>query len=795
MKASDISRFKKERFLKNLSEDDFRDLVVRPFYLRSGFQDGRDLCGPSEHGKDALFLEKDSLEMDVWVAVQTKKGNLNLASTAGANLIAAVIQCRTALEASYVVISNKEKIRPSRVFLCVSGKINNAAKEHILEEVRSPNISFLDADDLIPRIDRIMPELWLGIDSELLPYFDAIEKLVTGGAATLIGQRSDGVTAPAADDDLFVALTLFRQSVRFKTVSGKVTEHPEFIELPITSVTNIKARRVLIMGEGGSGKTTGLLRVALELARKGVATDKYIVPILLKATELSKIKPSNLASYCDEVAQSILASKKSCFSSKDLTDGRVILLVDGLDEVASIEDKKWVSQTLVNFSAHYPKCQIIATARPYKVFADLHELKTFEEYRVSPISWKQAEKIVQAVGQRKKLPTKTSNELMRRLEKIHGFELNPLLVTVFAATTDYSKQDLPANITELFKKFTELMLGRWDEEKGLSLQYQAPLKDFILQRLAFHMHTMNTTAISREEAERIACLVLQERGHDVNGNGLLSEIFDRSGLFRIHGGTIEFRHHLLQEFFAGRGIPSPDYISKVIASEWWKRAVVFYFGENPQSISLLKSAMQSVDAPSATGMIEAASTVGLALQACYLSPVSEKMEVWKWVVDVLGKNHRLAGAQEDPEGKFPLAHYFNAYLYVRDSVASSHLKQNLSQLQLWAKENYINDINNIQNDERLFWLLVGLIESGDLAEAEIVIKNNSPKNTEQLLAIFLGCHLAKEVRPLDKFQKEHAKAICDKLLIKTQPYAQLLFKEYGTLLLEYRNGKIDTSVE
>lgn len=794
MKASDISRFKKERFLKSLSEDDFRDLVIRPFFLRSGYQDGRDLCGPNEHGKDAIFVETDKLGINIWSAVQTKKGNLNLASSAGASLVSASLQCRTALETSYVVAVTKEKIRPSRVFLCISGKINDAAKQHIIDEIKNPNISFLDSEDLIPRIDNLMPEIWLGIDSELLPYFDAVEKLVTGGSNTLLGQRSDGVTAPAADDDLFVTLNLFRQTVRFKTISGKKTEHPEFIELPITSITNIKARRVLIMGEGGSGKSTGLLRVALELARKGVATDKYIVPILIKATELARIKPDNLVSYCDEVAQSILANKKSCFSSKDLTEGRVILLVDGLDEVANTADKIWVANTLVGFSANYPKCQIIATARPYKVFADLLELKTFEEYRVSPINWKQAEKIVQAVGHRKKLPTKTSNELLRRLEKIHGFELNPLLVTVFAATTDYSKQDLPANITELFKKFTELMLGRWDEEKGLNLQYQAPLKDFILQRLAYSMHSLNTTTISREDAERIACSVLKDRGHDVNGNGLLSEIFDRSGLFRIHGGTIEFRHHLLQEFFAGRGIPSPDSISKLITSEWWKRAIVFYFGENPQSIELLKNAMHTIHVPSATGMIEAASTVGLALQACYLSPVTEKIEAWKWVVDVLGKNHRLAGAQEDPEGKYPATHYFNAYLYARDSVASSHLKQNLQALKIWASEN-TTDKTKSGDDERLFWLLVGLIESGELNEAEKLLKSNSPKDAEQLLAIFLGCHLAKEVRPLDVIQKDHAKAICEKLSSKTQPYAKQLLTEYGTLLLEYRSGKIDAITE
>lgn len=33
-----ISRFKKERFLLSMSEDDFRDKVVRPLFLRQGLR-------------------------------------------------------------------------------------------------------------------------------------------------------------------------------------------------------------------------------------------------------------------------------------------------------------------------------------------------------------------------------------------------------------------------------------------------------------------------------------------------------------------------------------------------------------------------------------------------------------------------------------------------------------------------------------------------------------------------------------------------------------------------------------
>ena len=108
--AQAISRFKKERFLLSLSEDKFRDEVVRPLYLRLGVEDGRDLCGPMEKGKDAVFVARNQLGMEeVWV-VQTKKGKLNLAKKAGTNLIEASVQLRTALRTRVSFIASK----PSR---------------------------------------------------------------------------------------------------------------------------------------------------------------------------------------------------------------------------------------------------------------------------------------------------------------------------------------------------------------------------------------------------------------------------------------------------------------------------------------------------------------------------------------------------------------------------------------------------------------------------------------------------------------------------------------------------------
>ncbi len=794
MKVENISRFKKDRFLKSLTEDEFRDRAVRPLMLRSGYKDGRDLCGPNEHGKDAIFLSVDQLGLSTLIAVQTKKGNLNLAGTTQRNLIDAITQLKTALETTVVLLASKQKCRPNRAILAASGKVNDAARQHILDSVKSPNITFWDSDDLVPMIDEHLPELWLGIEADMLPYFNAIERLVCGDQAFNAEDGHDGILLGAADDKSFVALSLHWTTTKKRKVRGRYEEFPHFEELPLASIINHKSRRVLILGEGGSGKSTGLKRIALELARRALEEDTgYRIPILMKAVDISRTKPISLLSYADDSTRALSGSQKACFTDKDLTAGRLIILIDGLDEVGSPLDRSALLELIDVFLSANPTCQVILTSRPYRFVSESLDLKRYDEFRVSPINWKQAEKIVRTVTAAKKVPQAQAHEFLRRLEKIHGFELNPLLVTVFAATTDFTKQDIPANITELFKKFTELMLGRWDERKGLRQQYQAPLKDFVLTRLAFHMHSHHKVSIARLEAVEIVSEELVRRGHEEDVPNLLDEIFERSGIFRVMGNEIEFRHHLLQEFFAGRGISDPDAVYQLIHDDWWKRALVFFFGERADSISLLASTAKSTQGLEPSRLLEAATTVGLAMQACYMSPVEEKLEVWKWVVEALEISQNPVIQAVDIDGKYPMSSFFHFYLYSRDSVSLSHLRNHIPELESWTNVNALAD--ECASEHHMYWLIIGLIEAGDVSVAETLINRFHPADLRLLAAVHLGCHLASEIRPLPDNEKEAARRICASLQQKVRPQIAQILKEMGSLLLEMRNGKVATLEE
>lgn len=789
-----ISRFKKHRFLLDMSEDRFRDEVVRPLFIRQGLTDGRDLCGPFEKGKDAVFVSTDKLGIDDVYVLQTKKGNINLSRNVDVNLVEAVTQLKTASQTKVAFIKTKKKQLPAKVILCVSGKVNDAARDHICQEISDPRLVFLDSDELIPKIDELFPELWLGIDADIAPYFRKMKKMIESSDDTLAmadllpGNSQAGV----ATDQGFVMLQLYRMTLKLEKHKGQISKVPHLEQLPITGLLKKKQRLFVIFGSAGSGKSTSLKRLAYLLANRGLkfaSSEKPKIPILLRATDIAGNLDRSLVELCDAECRRLTGLSSGSFSTDDLTGGRVAIFIDALDELPGDDARVSVLTLVRQFHLNYPDCIVIVTSRDHSSVQSLAALNDFDKYNLSPIDYKQAQQIIKTMQKGKSLPSEKSQELVRRLEEVHGMELNPLLVTVFAATSEYSRQDIPANITELFKKFTEMMLGRWDATKGFKYQYHAPLKDFILTKVAFAMHKEKMTSIDLGNFDHILKTELENRGHNADTEQLRDELINRSGLFIRVNDTIEFRHLMMQEFFAGRGIPSTDYLHTVITDPWWRRAIVFYFGEHPDGAAALRSAMASLQGRTTEDNYNSALTLGLALQACYLVEVKDKVDIYRWVVDGMANAKDEFLAAGDSEGRTPITRFLFYYLFGRDSVALSVLESRVDDiLDTWNG----TDIPEDYRDIRVFWILTGLIESGAMNDVERLIKTFKPSDPRLLLGIHLGCHLTQHVRVSTKQQSDSAKRICDTLSSRIDHLRTQLLDEMKAELLEVRQGAIKT---
>jgi len=778
-----------------MSEDRFRDEVVRPLFLRQGLTDGRDLCGPFEKGKDAIFVSIDKLGIEDVYVVQTKKGNINLARKAQANLLEAVTQLKTASDTKVVFVQTKKKLLPAKVILCVSGKINEAARDYIVQEIKDPRLLFLDSDELIPKIDELFAELWLGINAEVAPYFRKLTQIIESSDDTLAMAEllpRDSQVGVATDTG-FVMLQLYRMTLKLKKEKGKFTKVPHHEQMPVTGLLKRGKRQLfVIFGSAGSGKSTALKRLAYVLATRGLkfdSPDKPTIPILLRASDISSNPKRSLVEICDVETRKLTGSSTGHFSTEDLTAGRVYVLVDALDELPNDEDRLLILASIRHFHLNYPLCPVVVTSRDYSAVQNLAALKEYERYNLSPIDHRQAQQIIKTLQKGKSLPAEKSEELVRRLEEVHGMELNPLLVTVFAATSEYSRQDIPANITELFKKFTEMMLGRWDASKGFKQQYHAPLKDFILTKVAFEMHKDRVASIGEERFDYIVRTELEKRGYTADTEQLRDEILNRSGLFRAAGNVIEFRHLMIQEFFAGRGISSFEFLHTVVADSWWRRAVVFYFGEHPENSEALSSTIAALKGQSIEKNYNAALTLGLALQACYLVEIKNKIDIYRWVVDAMANAKEEFLTAESVDGRLRITRFLLYYLVGRDSVALSVLESRVQEILSQLED---SGLSPDDADVRTFWIIVGLIECGALSHAETLVRKFRPSDPRLLLGVHLGCYLTQEVRVTTRLQRDIAKRICDSLAGKINHLRMELLEEMKTELLEIRQGTVKT---
>lgn len=509
------------------------------------------------------------------------------------------------------------------------------------------------------------------------------------------------------------------------------------------------------------------------------------IPVFLRAIEIAR-SSGKITELAAEVTTKIAAEGVAAFERNDLTGGNVTLLLDGFDELGTAELRKAFGEKLLAFNRDFPKCRIYLTSRESPFLEDIEAAIDFTRLRISPINLRQAGKIIERISKGKDLPTHATEDILRQLDNVHGIDLSPLLVTVFVATTDFARSDIPANITELFAKFTEMMLGRWDQSKGLAQQYQANVKEFLLSRVAFEMHKENKTIIPIVEFKKEIEQILEERNLSGDAEILYDEIVNRSGLVRVDNGELSFRHMLLQEYFAGKGIPSAEFMRSVLGKHWWMRAVIFYFGSKPGDEPALSSLPGQLDEMDGSDLYQAAVTVGLAIQACYLTKTEIKREVMEWVI------HSMANAFDDVLEWFrkqnPAVDILRVvfyYIYGRDGVSAKIMTDLSERMFAELAKTKPEDLTEYQ-ERSLFWCLVGLIGLGEAEKAEGLLEKFHPKDDRLLMCIVMAAVYLEKVKVASPNQKKAAKRIAQNLRPLTVKMTKDVLKEFKGLVLEVR---------
>ena len=810
--AKILPLFQKKKHLESLSENDFRDTVVRPLYLLQGLTGGRDTCGTDEEGKDCYMFREDRIAGRQLYVIQTKKGDITMAGTSkkNANLINVVTQLRMALVTPVKDIKTHAPYYPGLVILAASGTINKAARDHIVAEVKEPRLLFRDADELIFDIDEYMPEFWNGISVAKIPYLRNFRDQLLNDSRTIDATEFGigGPVIPPITEETFAPLYLHRYEPKVVKTAPKIDrkskspyagthteERIDVIEIPVQDLLKSYESLSFITGDAGAGKTTALRRLAMILTDNALMSkDESRIPVYMTAKSISEASVS-LVEHATSATKSLTIDGASAFTINDLNAGHVVLLVDALDEVSNSIDRERILQKIMEARKSYGKLQVIVTSRIFPSIGELAKRNGFTLFNISPISFVHAEAMINRLTKDQSLSKEATNEMLRRLENVHGLELNPLLVTVFVSTSDYSRTDIPANITELFKKYTEMMLGRWNRSKTLGQQYESHVKDMLLCRIAYDMHSARTTSITVSRLRELIQKEIDDRDLALKLDTVYTEIIEHSGLVRIQGAEISFRHHLLQEFFAGRGIPSSDLLAGYAPDVWWTKALVFYFGQNPDDHHALTALRNGLDSYIGVDRYQAAIVVGLACQACYLMKKTQRIEALTWVITELAKAKETALADfRKNENIGELMSFIWYYIYGRDAVAAKGISEVLTDVSSRLNLVTSNDPANVTAREQLlcefFWCVAGLIESHNLELASEVVRKFTASDPRMYLALFLGAYCVEKLHFTTAPERKSAKRIADTLdplIVHLRP---TFYQEMKGYLLELRGGQV-----
>ena len=315
--------------------------------------------------------------------------------------------------------------------------------------------------------------------------------------------------------------------------------------------------RLVVVGPPGSGKSMLLRQLALSYA-EGRFPQLPGEPILL-LLDLHRLNDRRLSVEQHLVAE--LARNNfphaERFVSQALKSGRLMLLMDGLDEVNS-DDRPKIIADITDLLDRHRSCRLVVTCRS-AVYRDEFAQHTERTLEIIEFNDQQIRRFLRAFEP--DMPRQRSVEqlmaTLRDRPRIKALARNPLLLTIIAFLYADTEFVLPHSRTEFYRQSTDFLLGQLHPERN---SFESRAKQLVLQHLALFNQDRASELHEDRRSMHYEVVLAQLRKvlPDLNLDPvkdsipLLKEVVERSGLLLlIDGGeNYQFAHLTLQEYFA-----------------------------------------------------------------------------------------------------------------------------------------------------------------------------------------------------------------------------------------------------
>ena len=398
--------------------------------------------------------------------------------------------------------------------------------------------------------------------------------------------------------------------------------------------------QLVLLGDPGSGKTTLTRRLAGMLAAVAVdglpadetdwetnldgTCDRWLLPVRVVLSRWAAHLPDNaggnagdLIAECrrllaQTVGETGVSRLEELFVERlNAAQPTVLLLLDGLDEVAGEEQRKLLLAAVRDFCASYSAVRLIVTCRVRPYLEGEHFRLPLPEMKLAPLS----EDSIKAFLVRwydelawAGIYDQTADPARHRLQgaiddptrsELREMAETPLLLTIMARVN--YKKGLPDSRAMLYEDYVEQLLWEWERKRQddpgqptvlESLLKQAGVNRVSLERalneLAYKVHgqqgSRDTVDIPRWQMRETIEAIHPDRQKGADWALQVLDLIDyRSGLIRSlkKGEIYQFTHRTFQEYLAARWMAGHGYRTKFderIDDDNWREAILLALG-------------------------------------------------------------------------------------------------------------------------------------------------------------------------------------------------------------------------
>lgn len=329
-----------------------------------------------------------------------------------------------------------------------------------------------------------------------------------------------------------------------------------------------ECRAAIIIGDPGSGKTTGLKAIAMDCIGGRHRTEKHrnFVPVYIPLRDWAH-SGLDFNGFLVKMFKTLDFPNASRLIRRFRTEGRLVFLLDGLDEVDDDQRVRISTEIrqLLLAEERQKGCRVYLASRPVAYqgqFSDrLQETVYMVDFTPAQIQ--------QYISWWDFRPPKSPERLFEALiarPPILSICRNPLMLTIVTSLYRDTEYRLPESRDEFYHVCIEALLRRWDAVRELESRnrYAAALKEAFLQQLAFQFLLEGGSEMSAPLVLQKAEIFLKERNQQtIVPDAFVNEIL-RSGLLgALPTGSQYFPHKTFAEALAASYLTNraPDLIA------------------------------------------------------------------------------------------------------------------------------------------------------------------------------------------------------------------------------------------